>query len=80
MTQHDVTGVIAAHGRPLLEVATRDLVDPSRQNPAPGHWPSWLYAQVPEGLALCLICWRPIDPSQLGAEVCAGAARLLPPS
>ncbi len=76
MTQHDVT--------PLLDVAAGSLVDLSPQTPRAGHWPSWLYAQIPDGLALCLGCWRAIEPSQLGVEACAGAAalvdRLLPTS
>jgi len=41
----------------------------------PGHWPSWTYPQIPDGLALCVGCWRPITAPQLGVEPCPGARR-----
>jgi len=39
------------------------------------HSPSWGYPQIPDGLALCIRCWRLITVLQLGAENCPGAAR-----
>ncbi len=86
MTQSDVSArepVIAGSRSPLLEIATRDLREPSPTVSTRGHWPSWLDAQVPDGLAFCLSCWRVITPWQLGVEVCIGAletaARLAAP-
>jgi len=76
MTQSDVSArepVIAGSRSPLLEIATRDLREPSPTVSTWGHWPSWLHAQVPEGLAFCLSCKRVITPWQLGVEVCIGA-------
>jgi len=37
----------------------------------PGHRPSWRYP-FPNGLALCVGCWRPITARQLGGEACPG--------
>ncbi len=34
-----------------------------------GHRPSSRYP-IPDGLALCLGCWRPITAQQLGGERC----------
>jgi hypothetical protein len=59
----------------LIEDATKDLEDFSEQIMAPGHWPSWSYPQVHDGLALCVGCWRPIMALQLGVEPCPGARR-----
>jgi hypothetical protein len=39
----------------LIDDAARDLEDFSEKIMAPGHWPSWSYPQVPDGLALCLV-------------------------
>jgi len=36
-----------------------------------GHRPSWRYP-FPNGLALCVGCWRPITARQLGVERCLG--------
>lgn len=57
----------------LIEDAARDLEEFSERIITPGHWPSWNYTQVPDGLALCVGCWRPITASQLGVEPCPGA-------
>jgi len=59
----------------LIEDAARDLEAFSEMTMTPGHWPSWSYEQVPDGLALCLGCWRPITAPQLGVEPCPGARR-----
>ena len=37
-----------------------------------GHLPTFRYAQAPDGLALCLVCWRVIAADQLGARACGG--------
>lgn len=60
----------------LIEGAARDLEDFSEEIMTPGHWPSWIYPQVPDGLALCVGCWRPITVRQLGGERCPGRRRL----
>jgi hypothetical protein len=57
----------------LIEAAARDLEDEKIM--APGHWPSWSYPKAPDGLALCVGCWRPIMALQLGVEPCPGARR-----
>ena len=59
----------------LIEDAARDLQDFSERIIASGHWPSWSYPQVRDGLALCVGCWRPIMARQLGVEPCPGARR-----
>ena len=59
----------------LIEGAARDLENFSDGIMTPGHWPSWTYPQVPDGLALCLGCWRPITVQQLGRERCPGRKR-----
>jgi hypothetical protein len=60
----------------LIEGAARDLEDFSEEvmTPLLGHWPSWDYP-LPDGLALCVGCWRPITARQLGVESCPGARR-----
>ena len=37
-----------------------------------GHLPTFRYAQVPDGLAMCLGCWRVIEASHLGTQPCGG--------
>ena len=54
---------------PLVEAAARDL-EPLLEV---GHCPSWLYSQVPDGLALCVRCWKLITSWQLGSEPCPRA-------
>lgn len=56
----------------LIEGAARDLEDLGEESTIRGHRPSWAYSQVPDGLALCVGCWRPIAARQLGAERCPG--------
>lgn len=56
----------------LLGDAARDLTDFSEEISTPGHSPSWSFSQVPDGLALCLSCWRLIAAWQLGGEACPG--------
>jgi hypothetical protein len=67
----------AALDRNLIEVAARDLEAFGEPILTPGHWPSWLYPQVPDGLALRVNCWRLITARQLGVEPCPEAGRLL---
>src|SRR4029450_5996447 len=66
----------------LIEGAARDLEDLDEEATIRGHRPCWAYCQVPDGLALCVGCWRPIAARQLGAERCPGPpqpqARALP--
>ena len=59
----------------LIEDAARDLAEFSEKIRAPGHWPSWSDPHIPDGLALCVGCWRPIAAPQLGIEPCPGARR-----
>ncbi|HEY7205626.1 MAG TPA: hypothetical protein VIA61_15065 [Methylomirabilota bacterium] len=59
----------------LIEGAARDLEDLGPEPTIRGHRPSWAYAQVPEGLALCVGCWRPIAAQQLGGERCPGVRK-----
>jgi hypothetical protein len=64
----------AANGA-LLEGAARGLEGFSEEIPTPGHSPSWRSPRVPEGLALCVGCWRLITARQLGGERCPGTER-----
>jgi hypothetical protein len=59
----------------LIEGAARDLEDFSEEVMTTGHRPSWTYPQIPDGLALCVGCWRPITVRQLGGERCPGGTR-----
>jgi hypothetical protein len=59
----------------LIEDAARDLAEFSEKIMAPGRWPSWSDPHIPDGLALCVGCWRPIAAPQLGIEPCPGARR-----
>lgn len=59
----------------LLEDAARDLEGFSEENPTPGHSPSWGSPHIPDGLALCVGCWRLITARQLGGERCPGTER-----
>jgi hypothetical protein len=67
--------IVDAANVALIEDAARDLEEFSGKIMTPGHWPSWSYPQVSDGLALCLGCWRPITAPQLGVEPCPGARR-----
>jgi hypothetical protein len=59
----------------LIEDAARDLEGFGGEILRPGHWPSWGSPQVPDGLALCVGCWRLIAAWQLGGERCPGPER-----
>jgi hypothetical protein len=59
----------------LIEEVARDLEDFSEDSMTLGHSPSWIYPQLPDGLALCVGGWRPITAPQLGVEPCPGARR-----
>ena len=59
----------------LVEDAAGDLENASEETMTPGHWPSWSGPDMPDGLALCVGCWRPITALQLGIEPCPGRRR-----
>ena len=59
----------------LIEDAARDLENASEEIIAPGHWPSWSDPDIPDGLALCVGCWRLITAQQLGRERCPQTKR-----
>ena len=59
----------------LIEDAARDLENASEESIAPGHWPSWSDPDIPDGLALCVGCWRLITAQQLGRERCPRTKR-----
>jgi hypothetical protein len=59
----------------LIADAARDLEQFSERILTPGHAPSWSYPQIPDGLALCVGCWRPITALQFSVEACPGARR-----
>ncbi len=67
--------ILGAANVALIERAARDLEDFSDEFLTPGHRPSWSYPQVPDGLALCVGCWRLITARQLGGERCPGPER-----
>jgi hypothetical protein len=64
--------VVTAGDITLIEGAARDLHDLGEEPTTHGHRPSWAYSQIPDGLALCVGCWRPIAAQQLGGERCPG--------
>lgn len=71
--------LVAAVDVTLIEGAARDLEDFGEEPPTKrGHRPSWAYPQVPDGLALCVGCWRPIAAQQLGGELCPGSRKAAP--
>lgn len=65
--------VLRAAGALLVERAARDLEGFAEEMVLPGHWPSWGSPHVPDGLALCVGCWRLITAWQLGREGCPGS-------
>jgi hypothetical protein len=71
--------ILAAVDVALVEDAARELEGVSEEIPTPGHSPSWSFPQVPDGLALCVGCWRLITARQLGGERCPGTERRTPP-
>ena len=74
ISAHEPT-IMGAATIALIEGAVRDLTDFNEEILTPGHSPSWGYPQIPDGLALCVGCWRPITARQLGVESCPGAQR-----
>jgi hypothetical protein len=54
----------------LIDNAARDLEDVNEEIRTAGHWPSWSLPELPDGLALCVGCWRLITVSQLGMDRC----------
>jgi hypothetical protein len=74
LSAHDPI-IVGAATIALIEGAVRDLKDFKEEILAPGHSPSWGYPQIPDGLALCVGCWRPITARQLGGERCPRQAR-----
>jgi hypothetical protein len=45
-------------------------VQQPKLDPGSGHVPIFLCSQVPDGLAMCLVCWRVIEASCLGTQPC----------
>ena len=74
LSAHDPI-IVGAATIALIEGAARDLKDVNEEILTPGHSPTWGYPQIPDGLALCMGCWRLITASQLGEEPCPGAGR-----
>ena len=74
LSAHDPI-IVGAATIALIEGAARDLKDFTEEILTPGHSPTWGYPQIPDGLALCLGCWRLIAASQLGEEQCRGVGR-----
>ena len=64
----------------LIEGAARDLEDFNEETLTAGHWPSWSPPELPDGLALCVGCWRLITAQQLGVDICLGAMRWAAPA
>ena len=63
----------------LIEDAARDLDDSHEEILTGGHWPSWTSPALPDGLALCVGCWRLITARQLGVDGCVGTRRWAAP-
>jgi hypothetical protein len=63
----------------LIEGAASDLEDFNEEILTAGHWPSWSPAELPDGLALCVGCWRLITASQLGVDRCLAIKRWAAP-
>lgn len=59
----------------LVEDAVRALESFHEEILTPRHSPSWGFSQVPDGLAICVSCWRLITVWQLGGEPCPGGER-----
>ena len=70
--------VLSAAAAVLVERAARDLEGFGEETVLSGHWPSWGAPHVPDGLALCVGCWRLITAWQLGGERCPGSERREP--
>jgi hypothetical protein len=63
----------------LIEGAARDLGDFREEISTAGHSPSWTSPELPDGLALCVGCWRLITARQLGVDRCVAARRWAAP-
>jgi hypothetical protein len=66
---------LSAANTALVDSAARTLEDFHDEILTRGHSPSWGSPQVPDGLALCVACWRLITAWQLGGERCPGIER-----
>jgi hypothetical protein len=65
VSAHEPT-IVGAAPIAVIEGAARDLKDLTAAILMPRHSPSWGYPQIPDGLALCVGCWRLIMAWQLG--------------
>jgi hypothetical protein len=63
----------------LIEGAGRALEDFNEEILTAGHSPSWSPPELPDGLALCVGCWRLITASQLGVDRCLAIRRWAAP-
>jgi hypothetical protein len=59
----------------LIETAAKDLENLNDEILTAGHWPSWSAPELPDGLALCVGCWRVITAPQLGVDRCRSVRR-----
>lgn len=59
----------------LIETAARDLKNFNGEMLTADHLPSWSLPQLPDGLALCVGCWRLIMAPQLGVDRCLAVRR-----
>ena len=66
---------VGAVGVTLIEGAAKDLKDFTEEISTAGHWPSWSPPDLPDGLALCVGCWRLITARQLGVDRCLARRR-----
>ena len=62
--------IVGAAAVTLIEAAAKDLEDFGEGILAAGHLPSWSLPELPDGLALCVGCWRVISAPQLGVDRC----------
>lgn len=67
--------IVGAAAVTLIETAARDLDDFSEETLTVGHSPSWSFPELPDGLALCVGCWRLITAPQLGVDRCLAIRR-----
>jgi hypothetical protein len=72
VTESIIVGVAAVT---LIETATKDLEGLNDEILTAGHWPSWSAPELPDGLALCVGCWRVITAPQLGVDRCRSVRR-----
>ena len=71
--------LVGAAAVTLIDRAARDLKDFNEEILTVGHSPSWGYPQIPDGLALCVGCWRLITARQLGVDRCRATRRWVVP-